>query len=333
MAAATKNTKLTPVYLLRGDDELKRKTALDRLRSRLEKTGDLALNSETIDAAKTSASDIIAACNTLPFASDWRLVVANNVEKLSQQDTDELLSYFQNPCTTTILMLVAPTLKQNSRLYKAVKASYPKSIIECGQRSSRDLPKLVSNMARSYGVTMSERAARLLIELVGTSTTHLDNEVHKLAFMVPDGKRTIDETDVACHVARVAEVKPWELPDALSARDAETALSIARVDGHPDPTAMLFQCCKRLRELIAVRTLDGRGTPEEIPKAIGRKNLKDWQLKRYRSWAARYDMDELRQALVSASEVDRLMKSGTDQQVVFETWLLATCKGVTLHLP
>ena len=50
MATSNKNS-LLPVYLVIGEDELKRETVIRRLHARLEKMGDLSFNSETFSAA------------------------------------------------------------------------------------------------------------------------------------------------------------------------------------------------------------------------------------------------------------------------------------------
>ena len=44
--ASKKNNPLLPVYLISGEDELKRETVVKRLRKRISTYGDLAFNSE-----------------------------------------------------------------------------------------------------------------------------------------------------------------------------------------------------------------------------------------------------------------------------------------------
>ena len=63
--ANNKNNALLPVYLVAGEDELKRQTVLKRLHARLEKMGDLSFNSETFSGTSCTGEDIVTAANTL----------------------------------------------------------------------------------------------------------------------------------------------------------------------------------------------------------------------------------------------------------------------------
>ena len=86
--AKTNNNSLLPVYLVVGEDELKRETVMKRLHARLEKMGDLSFNSETFSATTCTGEDVVTAANTLPFASPIRLVEVYEVEKLKKADSE-----------------------------------------------------------------------------------------------------------------------------------------------------------------------------------------------------------------------------------------------------
>ena len=53
------NNSLLPVYLIAGEDELKRETVLKRLHERLAKMGDLSFNSESFSGTTCLAEDVI----------------------------------------------------------------------------------------------------------------------------------------------------------------------------------------------------------------------------------------------------------------------------------
>ena len=119
-AMAPKEKTLLPAYLAVGEDELKRRTVIERLRKRVSSMGDLSFNHDVFDGATASGSDIAIACNTFPFASPVRLVEVNHVEKLGKQDADVLVAYLTSPCTSTVLLASSEKLAKNSRLYKAL---------------------------------------------------------------------------------------------------------------------------------------------------------------------------------------------------------------------
>ncbi|WP_165246869.1 DNA polymerase III subunit delta [Adlercreutzia sp. ZJ141] len=319
MANASKDTPLLPVYLIVGEDALKRDAVLKRLRTRLESKGDLAFNSDTFDGSTAVGTDIVSACNTVPFASDVRLVEVKAADHLKEADIDALVSYVKNPCATTVLALVADKMAKNRRLRKAVAAVGKSSVIECTPLKRYELPKTVRSMAVSHGFTMTDRAARLLVDLVGEDTVHLDAEVRKIA-LAHFGKRTVDERDVTAVVQRTAEAKPWEFVDAFASRDIRACMDLFGRMSSASPYALMAACTARVRELICVQSLTKRGQGISVADALG---MPDWKVKHHAAWARGFTERELRCALISACDAERAMKSGADARTAFLDWALS----------
>ena len=134
---------LLPAYLINGEDQLKRETVLKRLRSRLEAMGDLDFNCDTFDGKDALGGDIVAACNTMPFGIDKRLVIVRNADDLKKADSEALVAYLASPADFTVLALLANKLAKNTRLYKAAAAVGPKAVIDCAPRKAYELPSQV----------------------------------------------------------------------------------------------------------------------------------------------------------------------------------------------
>ena len=98
---------LLPAYLINGEDQLKRETVLKRLRSRLEAMGDLDFNCDTFDGKDALGGDIVAACNTMPFGIDKRLVIVRNADDLKKADSEALVAYLASPADFTVLARLA----------------------------------------------------------------------------------------------------------------------------------------------------------------------------------------------------------------------------------
>ena len=172
---------LLPVYLIVGEDALKRDTVMKRLRARLSALGDLSFNADEFNGETALGGDVVAACNTVPFASPVRLVEVRAADKLKKADAEALVSYLSSPSGSTVLALVAEKLAKNTRLYKAVAAHGKTAVIDCAPLKRNELPKTVRAMAAGHGVTLTEGAARALVDLVGENTVHLDSELKKIA--------------------------------------------------------------------------------------------------------------------------------------------------------
>lgn len=318
MTDSKNNKSLLPVYLITGEDALKRDAVMKRLRTRLSSMGDLLFNSEVFEGAEFTGDDVVNACNTIPFASPVRLVEVRDADKLKKADSEPIVSYLDAPCETTVLALVAEKLAKNTRLYKAVAKHGKTAVIDCAPPKARDLPKLVRSMAVGHGVTFSEGAAIALVNLVGEDTVHLDAEIKKVA-LAHSGTAAVGEQEVRSLVSRTAEVKPWEFTNAFAARDtAKCLLDLQRMKS-VSPHALLPMCVTRIRELMCAQSLAARGQGRGIAAALKQP---DWRVKNHAAWARKYTPQELRQALITARDTEQAMKSGADPDAAFREWVV-----------
>ncbi|WP_165055914.1 MULTISPECIES: DNA polymerase III subunit delta [unclassified Adlercreutzia] len=317
-----KDTELLPAYLVVGEDALKRAAVLARLRTRMEAYGDLSFNSEDLNGETATGADVTTACNTMPFASEKRLVYVRNAEKLKKADSEAVVAYLKAPSPTTVLLLEAEKLAKNTRLYKAVAAVGKSAVIDCAPPKRYELPRQVRAMATAHGVTFTEGAATKLVELVGENTVHLDNEIRKIA-LAHRGRDAVNENEVISLVARTAEVKPWELVDAFAARDLKKCLRYLQMMESASPHALIALCVNRTRELLCAQSLMRRGSVAQLPSALG---MPDWRCKHHATWARQFTASELRRAICSARDAERAMKSGADADAAFRDWLVATLR-------
>ena len=322
MATSKKQPSLLPAYLIVGEDELKRETVIKRLRERLGKMGDLSFNSETFSGLTCTGEQVVAAANTLPFASEVRLVQVHDVDKMRKADTELLVSYLKAPCQTTVLALLGVKLAKNTRLYKAVEAVGKTAIIDCAPFARRDLAGAVRSMAVGHGIALTQGAAAALIDLVGANTVALDGELKKLS-LSHRGTDPVNENEVLALVARTAEVKPWDFVDAFSRRNAARCIYLMNRLGGTSPFALLSMCTTRIRELITVKALTARGEQGRIASVL---KMPDWRLKNHRAFAQMFTMGELVEALRLARDAEQAMKSGADQSQEFVVWMLRVCK-------
>ena len=319
----TKSQGLLPAYLAVGEDALKRRTVLERLRKRVSQLGDLEFNHDMLDGDRASGSDIAVACNTLPFASELRLVEVAHADKLGKADAEVLCAYLSSPNATTVLVLSADKLAKNSRLYKAVAALGQKAVIDCAPMKRYELVRALRSMAVGHGITLTESAADTLVSYVGEDTIRLDAELSKLA-LAHTGADPVSEREVAMLVARTNEAKPWELVDAFSARDAKACLRLLPLLMSSSPYALIGMCTNRLRELSCAKALDARGESSRLAEVL---KVPPWRVKNHVGWSRRFTEAELRHAFSTARDCERAMKSGTDADAAFRDWLFTTIAG------
>lgn len=277
---------LLPGYLVVGSDELKSSHTVDRMKARLEKSGMAEFNLDERDMVKDpQIDDIIASLNTFPMGSEFRLVILRNCDKLAKSLSEPLVEYFANPSPTTVCLVMATSLAKNTRLYKAIAKLGPKAVISCAPMKAWELPPQVAKMAQAYGKSMGIPAAEALVARAGENRRMLDNELKKLAAMITGPEIAL--SDVDRHVMRTAEVKPWELLNAVAARDLARSLELLRLQPVKSEVRLWSLLVTRLRELIIAKSLDARGQGGQLASTLG---VQSWQVKNHLSWARRWKM-------------------------------------------
>gem|GEM_PF-60924 len=316
-------TELKPVYLIWGKEELLLAEAVQRLRERVGEVADLDFNSDTFDGESAEAGAIVSAANTLPFASERRLIIVRGVDKMNAAAQTELAEYSKDPAPTACLVLVATSVSRNSKLFKAVDALGGASEYRAPRRN--DYPSWVMSHFSRKGRELSADGAEVLVRAVGRDLRRLDIEAEKIIAYVGDRAR-IERADVEAVVSETAPTSVFEFLDALGARECGTALSLLAdlIDGGESVMGVHAMAVRHVRILLSVRALVDRDASQgEIASEI---RATDWQVRNYVRQAGRFEEAELVNALVAAADTEGKMKSGgEDPRLAFERWVVGVC--------
>lgn len=316
---------LLPAYLIVGEDELKRNTVLKRLRSRVAALGDIDFNSDYFEGPNVTGEDVVTSCNTVPFASDVRLVVVKSGEGLKKAAATAIADYLKEPCTTTVLAVVATKMAKNTALYKAMANVGRQAVIDCSPMTKKELPDKVRGMALTHGFGMNMDAAMRLIDLVGENTVRIDAELQKIA-LAHTGKQPVGVSEVEALVARTAEAKPWDFSDAFGARNVNQMLAVWNRLDSGSVFVLLGRCVTVLRELLTCKALAKRGQTSQQALAAALGNVPTWKVRNHQAWARQWTAEELRHGISTARDCERAMKSGSNPEDAFLKWVLETAR-------
>ena len=285
---------------------------------------DLDFNFDVFDAETAEAEAIVAAANTLPFASERRLVVVRNVDKMNAAGQGLLADYAKDPSPTACVVFVAAKLAKNSRLYRAVAAAGAVAEYKPPRRS--EYPGWVQELLASKGRRIALDAAEALVRGVGRDLRRLEMEAEKLVAFA--GERTdLVLGDVEAAVAQTAQTSVFDFLNALGERDCALALRLLAnlmSDGQ-EVLAVYAMTLRHIRTLASVQALVRRGESRTtIAREVG---MAEWQVRNALDQAERYSTGELTRALRSAGECEARMKSGRGEpEIVFERWVVEVCR-------
>lgn len=318
-----RTTELKPVYLIVSEQRLLVDQALDRLRARLGAAGDMAIDAQTFDAEGADPQEVIAACNTLPFVSDKRLVVVTNVERAASALLDVLAAYARDPSPTTVLAVAGAKLAKNTRLYKAIDALG--GVVERRAPKSWELPRTVQELFADRGKRIDPEAAEALVRSAGRDLQQIVAEIDKVIAYVGTGASDVSLRDIEAITAPRSGRTVFEYADAIADRDCRRALALIDelLGGEHTPYALHAVAVRAIRDLIAAQSVAARGGGlTEVAAALGRP---EWQVKRLPGQAAAFDAGELVDLLRSAAQAEAEMKTGRDARLVLETWTIEAC--------
>jgi DNA polymerase-3 subunit delta len=224
LRGAVKSGTFAPAYYLHGDDDYVKSEDLKRAIDAAIDPSTRDFNLEILRGGDVDATSLGSILATPPMMADRRAVVVRDVAALKKDARAALDAYLERPAPDVLVLLVSPSG------VKADKGLVGKTVaIEFEPLSGARIPKWITYYVEhdiGGGVTITEGAAKLLQESVGTDLSQLKMELDKLGDFATGTGGTINEAMVSA----VVGVRPGEtLGDflvAVASRDATAALAI-----------------------------------------------------------------------------------------------------------
>jgi DNA polymerase-3 subunit delta len=328
------------VYLLLGEERYLRNSVTAELRKAAMAGGIAGLNDDQFNASSATPQQVVAAARTLPMLAKWRWVLVSDVERWEgkaeteskAQDLAVLADYLTQPSPSTLLVLSAEKLTGKNRLLTAAKKL--NGVVECAALPRNELLTWLSAQANSRKTPVSRSAAELLLEVIGTELSALEEAIERLSLFAGAGKN-IDETTVEQLIPIVPTATVWELLDAIARRKVRSALeTLARVYDPSDRGLRLIGLLLwSARQLLRFQGARQRGMGrEEAAKAAG---IPPFKARDVEATARELSPAELESWLIALRDADLALKGGSRRppQNVLESLVLQLCGAPALGSP
>ena len=215
---------MTPVHLVRGDDDSLVRDAVHALVDELVGSGDRTLMVEELDGDDYELGALVDAAQTPPFLTDRRVVVGREVHRFSTSEAvAPLVAYLADPLDTTSLVLVWTSGRVPKPLLDAVKACGGEHVDTAPGHNAKGRRQWLDDHVLASGVKLDAKAVRLLADTLGEDVGRLNGILGTLASTFGTSTRLSDD-DIAPYVGEAGGVAPWELTDAIDGGDIATAL-------------------------------------------------------------------------------------------------------------
>ena len=338
-------------YILHGEDEFTRSQEIARLRARIAQEGLGDMNITVLDGQQLSLRELKEACNALPFLSDRRLVIVEDLlqryegaarprrrrrtaaEASSADGEDEvgrLLAYLQRlPPTTRLIFAESKRLQKSNPILAAAPDIEGSYVREYRLPEGRQLQQWIVQRAHDKGVDISPRAVERLAALVGDNLRLLDAELEKLAAHAGYA-RSINERDVMALVAAGHESSIFDLVDALGLRRGDRAMQELHrlLEGGANELYILTMIARQVRLLLATKDLiEEQGlSPAQIGRPLGitHRFVIDKLVRQAKCFGGK----ELQALLRHIMEIDQAIKTGQiEGPLALEVLIAEVCSG------
>jgi DNA polymerase-3 subunit delta len=226
-----------------------------------------------------------------------RILIVTNAEKIVKGRVEDLTALEGVKNSSLRIVLATASRKSIVNLEKA----FP--VIEIDPVKSVDAARWLIDRYK-----LAPELARYLVDNVGTDLYQLNNEVQKL--LTYAGTRPIEIRDVDALILRSEQFGPFELDDAVLARDYKKAVQVigAMLDEGVEPLLVLSRIVRVWRQLFVGKSLSGRRSAKDVAAAA---QVPLWKAADFAASCRKFEWPQLARGFRLLLSADRAFKTST----------------------
>ncbi|NDD78729.1 MAG: DNA polymerase III subunit delta [Actinobacteria bacterium] len=237
---------------------------------------------------------------------DQRVVVIRDIQDLTAECADELITYLENQDENLILVLWHKGGVKGKGLVDKVKKLNPQLISVESIKKDSEKSEFIRNEFNSYNRKITSEAIQALIDSLGRDMRELAAACSQLASDVALQK-VIDEVDVAKYQQGRVESTSFDVADAVvdgKTADALIALRNALATG-TDPVLIVSALAASFRTLAKVSGSSRGSNSYELASSLA---LAPWQIEKARKQLTGWSENGLAKAVIAIAAVDADIK-------------------------
>jgi DNA polymerase III subunit delta len=256
----------------------------------------------------------LADAEQLPMMSSRRVVkitdvivsANSNKDNIKEEDETVLERYLARPAETSVLIFIADELDRRRKISKLLLEN--SVAVEFTALNDFELRKWIHDKARELKAEVDEKAAGLLIALLGENVRKITVEIEKLAVAAfPD--RLITEELVEKLVPNSREISNFDLTDNLLAGHKSKALQVLKkvLDDGAEPLMLLGLIANNFHRLFLAKELMNQGVERrEVARIM---KLPPFKQEEFLATARRADAKKLSRILRRIADADLAVKT------------------------
>lgn len=307
-----KKKEYKPVYFLDGEEAW----FLDQLSEHIEKKvlsdAEKGFNQMVFYGKDSDINTIISSAKRYPMMSPFQVIIIKEAQHL--KDMASLEPYMANPVPSTILVFnyKHKKLDQRTKLVKTMKASKGCVYFTSKKLYDNQIPAWITKYVKAKKFGIDPEGLQILTENLGTSLSHISNELDKL-FLNLEPKANITLADIVKHIGINREYNSFEFQKALAYRQvvkAHRIVSYFAENPKAAPMPLLMGTLYNFYSKLYLFHHYAGHSDHELQKIMGLHS--SFFVKEYRAAAQHYSLSKVRKNLGILLKYD-LKSKGVDQ--------------------
>lgn len=221
-----KRKEYQPVYYLMGEEPYYIDLLSDYIEENALDESEKAFNQTILYGKDTTIRDAINAAKRFPMGAPFQVVIVKEAQQMKEME--ELSFYLQKPLLSTILVFCHKygTLDKRKKLASEIERVGVLFVSE--KLRDYQIPSWIEKYLADRNVQISEKAAQMLTEFLGTDLSKVANELDKLLITKPASQNTITPELIEKNIGISKDFNNFELQSALVAGDVLKVNRIVR---------------------------------------------------------------------------------------------------------
>lgn len=295
------------VYLIFGEEDYLVKKYTELLKNNIVDEENSMMNIDVFEGNNCDVNNIIAAGDTAPFFSDYRLVIVSNsglFKEGRKADTALMAEAVKNIPDGCVYLFTNEKADKRNSLYKTVKKTG-----YCCEINYQDSKALIEWIKKESGNRLDNNTASYFVRNIGNSMKHLSVELDKLLAYAGDEKITSEDIDIAC--SKSAEVNIFNMVGAIGSKNTEKALEIYNnmIFEGEEPIGILAMIARQFRLMLQCKYLQSKNNFNARQIAAELK-MRDFVVTGCLNQAKNFKLTVLMKGIEDCAKCDTDIKSG-----------------------
>ena len=263
-----KNKDFKSIYILHGDEPYFIDQLTDAILENALEENERDFNQTVVYGKDISADALMNQAKQYPMMAERQVVIVKEGQDFKK--FEDLESYFTKPVATTVLVFCYKYGKIDARKKAFVQAKKNGVVFLSEKVKDYQIVSWITAYIKSIGYTISEKAAMMIADNLGSNLSLIVNELDKLQLSIAKGTN-ISEIHIEENIGVSKDYNVFELMNAIRNEQSEKAqLIINHMEHNPKAFSIIQvigQAFNMFQNLMKIHFLANK-SPETVAQAL-----------------------------------------------------------------